>query len=91
MTAKELFLKDKELAAWWVSVCHDDRFERVLLYVRSALMDTQPERTEIKGAETVLAFLATISDNDPDILGLANPGLHHMIDKMPDKTQNPTD
>lgn len=79
MTAKDLFLHDKELATWWASVVHDEKFAKALLYCQNAYMQIKPSSEQINAVIVFTDIILTISDN-PDTnfdLSQINPGLHH--------------
>lgn len=93
MNAKNNFLYDKKLAAWWASIAHDSRFTEVLTHARSAIVETRPERPEVQGAERLIGILETMSDNPESNLEFPSPGLVHNVDTMtapePDQPEEP--
>jgi len=79
------FLRDKELSGWWNGVVQDSRYEKVLTYARSAVVESAPERTELIGMERLLHILGTMSENEPEPFKFPPSGLHHEADKLPTK------
>lgn len=85
MNSKALFLKSKDVPAFWASICGNDNFEIVLTFARSEFAESQPTQDELKGAEKFIQILRTISSNEESNLPFPSAGLIHQIDKMPDK------
>lgn len=86
--AKDLFLKNKDLRAWWTTVLEDERFQTVLLHARSEFLDALPSNEALNGGknyEAILINLGDVPDPGADLLVKANPGLEHFADAMPDK------
>lgn len=90
MTPKEQFLKDKELAKWWASIAHDERFEKALVYCQAQFMQSRPDTAQLSGVLAFIDTLLAISDNAPSDFDLsaANPGMHHDVDQMPKKVED---
>lgn len=88
MNAKNLFLKEKDLAPYWVKIAHDSQFEHVLMFARAEFIETQPTQDEIRGAERFITLLQTLSENEPQFTELPSPGLHHLVDKLPEKPKS---
>jgi len=83
MNIKNSFQSDKDLARWWSAACHDDRFSKVLLYVRSEFLDSGTDATSpegIRGARMFENILLTIADNEETTMRLPGPGLNHDLD-----------
>lgn len=85
MSPKSIFLKDKDLAKWWVSVAHDDRFEKVASFVLAEIALSAPNQPYLEGAKGVLDTMATISDNPVDLLDSVSPGMKHAVESMPER------
>lgn len=85
MTSKEQFLRDKKLAGEWNSITKGETFEKVMLHVRCAMMETAPSREELIGAEHVIHLMSNIAENEAQPFDFPSPGLHHEIDAMPEK------
>jgi hypothetical protein len=91
MTAKETFLEQKELAAWWASISHDARFNQVLLYVRSGFMESNVTTETLTGAKAFEQLLTTISENESKAFQVPPAGLYHDLDDLkPDLAQPKT-
>lgn len=87
---KDLFLKNKDLRAWWTGVLEDERWQTVLLHARSEFLDTLPTNESLTGArnyEGILSNLGDAPDPGSDLLVKANPGLEHFADTMPEKAK----
>lgn len=83
--SKDLFLKDKALAKYWVSIARDDRFARIVTFARGAVMEALPRQEQLQGAEMVIDVLLHIADNPEDAPPFPSPGLIHNIDSKPEK------
>lgn len=97
MNAKTLFLRKEpgkqSLAEWWASICHDERFEVVMVYARAVTMEMRPTQPQIEGAELMLATLLTLPDNEEGYSAFPSPGLVHDLPSkkipMPSTAQPP--
>lgn len=96
MTSTQLLFHRKDpdgkqsLSQWWANIVHDDRFDRVVLFVRAELMERQIPQEQVKGAEMVLGILSTIADNPEEYNDFPSPGLHHHFEKTIKPTQPQT-
>ncbi len=85
-SAKTLFLRKEpgkqSLAEWWVTVCHDDRYQLVCMYARAEMMELRPTQPQMEGAEMMLATMLTLPDNEEVFTPMPGPGLIH---EMPGK------
>jgi hypothetical protein len=77
MNIHDLLKRNSDLAKWWASVVHDDRFEFLSLLVLADLAKAQLPPEELKGATSLLDKLATITDNLDLQTTTPNPGLDH--------------
>ena len=77
MTASELLRQDKDLCGWWVSVAHDDRFDRVIALSRAKLSESAIDQQQMKGANQFILTLRTITDNEDELNEFPTPGLVH--------------
>jgi hypothetical protein len=82
-TAKEQFLRDKQLASDWNIIATGDAWSKVQIFARSSFMETAPSREEMIGANRMLTLLSDLGQNAYDSLPFPNPGLHHNLE--PDK------
>jgi hypothetical protein len=80
---KELFLKDKKLAAQWRSIVNDGLLDLVLLYARGEIVERAPSQEELRGAELMAHTLHELAEVEPTEFEFPNPGLHHDLDRMP--------
>lgn len=80
MIAKQLFLRDKPLAGYWVAIARADDFARVCTYARAELMEGRPTQEQLTGAEMILDVLTRLADNEEPDVPFPSPGLHHNID-----------
>lgn len=85
MDAKALFLRDKDLAKWWVAVAHDSRFEQACAYALVDFLSGPRTADEVQGAKDFINSLGTITDNTVDVLDVVSPGLIHNMESMPEK------
>ena len=85
MSAKDQFLRDKKLSGEWNNIVKGECFEKAMLHVRCALMETGPTREALVGAEHVIHLMEVIAENTEIPFEFPNPGLHHNIDSMPEK------
>lgn len=79
--SKALFQRDKDLAAWWNAIAHDERFAKVLVFVRSDFLDLGLDGQALTGGKAFEAALRAIGENDdarPQFI--ASPGLEHDLD-----------
>lgn len=86
MTAKDLLLRDKELASWWAGISKDERFSKVMTYCQNAFLQFKPDSPQIGAVLAFTEIMLTISEN-PDAnfdLSQANPGLHHNFEQPPE-------
>jgi hypothetical protein len=79
MSGRTLLLWDKELAAWWVSVSHDHRFQQVITLARADMSETVSSVEHLQGANAMLNLLQTFSDGDDSFVPFPSPGLIHRI------------
>lgn len=91
--SKDIFLKDKELVKWWVSVTHNDRFEAILTFARAEIMENRPTQDQMIGSELLIHTLSTLAETEAASFDFPNPGLHHMADsnrpRQEEKTVKP--
>lgn len=85
MNSKKLFFKVKDLAPFWAKIAHDDQFELVLTFARAEFAESQPSSEELRGAERFAGILQTLADNEEGSTPFPSPGLHHHIDKLPER------
>lgn len=56
---QDAFLAEKELATWWNSIVQDSRFDKVLVYARASLSETNPGKEHLEGVNN---FIATMKE-----------------------------
>lgn len=84
MTAsKEIFLRNRELAKWWASITHDNRFTEVATFARAEIMEQRPTQDQMVGAELLIHTLSTLPEGEANPFEFPTPGLHHQSDKPP--------
>lgn len=81
MTAKEVFLRDKELAGRWSGFINGPDAPRVFA-IADAMIINDGEFTQemIRGARRYRAILETLCDEEEDALPLPKSGLVHDFD-----------
>jgi hypothetical protein len=79
MTARETFLKEKDLAAWWSQVAHDPRFDLVGVFARAQLMAKEPIKEVTSGGEQMLNILSTMADAEDSGAEFPSSGYRHEI------------
>jgi hypothetical protein len=79
--AKELFCRKEpgkqSLAEWWVSICHDARFQQVLVFARADAAQLLPTREQLDGAEKMIRTLLTLAEGEEPDVPWPSPGLQH--------------
>ena len=83
MTASDLLHRDKPLSEWWISVCHDSRFDQVVALARAKLAESPLEREQMTGANKAIETLRTITDGDEGGAEFPTPGLIHNFTEHP--------
>ena len=87
MGGKTILMGDKELAKWWVSVTHDDRFETICALARAELFEMNPPPDQVKGANIIIDTLTHFADSTIDgARKFPTPGLVH---QMPERKTLP--
>lgn len=76
---KTEFQRDKELVKWWVSVVKDDRFDKMMVFVRSAMSELFLTDVQWTGAKKVLNVLTDLVEPDPSPSQIPSPGLIHQL------------
>lgn len=84
-TAKELFLKNKELREKWAAVAHADWFGEVLVFARSVCMDNKPTAEKIMGMLEFESALLSICDEQVVSVEYPSSGIRHDIDRTSKK------
>lgn len=83
MATRDALLKEPELVKWWVTVCHDDRFEKLMTYAFGIVIESAPTRDQLIGMKLLEHALSTMTDNDPAPFSFPTPGLEHDPDRVP--------
>lgn len=80
-SARALFCRKEpgkqSLAEWWVTICHDPRFEQVLVFARADAAQLLPTREQMDGAEKMLRTLLTLAEGEEPDVDWPTPGLQH--------------
>jgi hypothetical protein len=76
-TGKDILLKNKPLAEWWISVANDNRFSEVIALVRSDLCFNPWGREEFSAANSALNALAQIVASDRVSTEMPKSGIIH--------------
>lgn len=85
--SKDLFLKDKTLAAAWRATAGSENFEKVLTYARSEIARKGPTQEEFRGCELMAHTLLTLADAEESDFVFPSPGLVHYTDSMPKRPE----
>ena len=80
MTAKELFLQNKELAKWWAGIANDVRFDQVMLHAAAITLEGCPSPDQRMGVIFLKEVLLTLSEPESGPPLFAQPGLKHELD-----------
>jgi len=63
MIGRDLLIKNKELAKWWVQITHDERFDQVIALVLAELAESCNSWERLRGGNESLNLLKRITDN----------------------------
>jgi hypothetical protein len=85
MQAKEQFIAQKELAAWWSSISNDTRFDTMMLFAGNVAFEACPSSEQRDGILRFKEILLTLSQPDAAPVSFAKTGLIHDLDR-PRKT-----
>jgi hypothetical protein len=85
MQAKEQFIAQKELAAWWSSVSSDTRFDTMMLFAGNVAFEACPSAEQREGILRFKEILLTLSQPNSAPVSFAKTGLIHDLDR-PRKT-----
>lgn len=77
MNGANLLRRNKELAYWWVSVIHDDRFDQVIALARAEMAEEGLETEKLLGANHAFNLIQTMTDNADYANEFPSPGLDH--------------
>ncbi len=80
-SSKSIFLKDSDLLKWWISIIHDDRFNKIKTFTRASLMEARPSGEQLIGCELALSTLEDLIESDSTPFGIidAKAGLDHNL------------
>jgi hypothetical protein len=81
MNPKAVFLEDKELVKWWVSVVHDSRFDKVCTLAMASLATQKPPSGHLEGSLAFVDILVTFPEPVPTAAHFPSPGLVHDLPK----------
>ena len=91
--AKTLFQRKEpgkqSLAEWWVTVCHDERFQMVCMHARADAFEEKMPYEQLVGAGKMLEKLATFADNEETFETMPGPGLVHVMPTKAPYTRTP--
>ena len=79
MNACELLRSDKKLTEWWVSVCHDSRFDLVMALCRSHLGEKPIDYAQMTGVNLFIDALRTITEGETNSTEFPSAGLIHLF------------
>jgi hypothetical protein len=85
LQAKEQFIAQKELAAWWSSISNDTRFDTMMLFAGNVAFEACPSSEQRDGILRFKEILLTLSQPDAASISFAKTGLIHDLDR-PRKT-----
>ncbi len=79
MNTKTLFQRDEPLCNFWLAVCKQDNFEKVLAYAMAELFDESMTSEELAGAKKLKQKLMSIADLPDEVgsLAMVSSGLEH--------------
>lgn len=80
MNAKNQFIANKDLAAWWGIIANDARFDAVLLHASAATLESCPSAEQREGVLFLKETLLTLSQPDAEAPKFAQPGLKHDLE-----------
>ncbi len=92
---KTLFQRDEALCNFWLAVCKQDNFEKVLAYTMAELFDENMTSEELTGAKKLKQKLLTIADLEVESGGLSqvSSGIEHDVlgayQKLKDEKNKP--
>lgn len=86
MTGREILISNKPLCQWWVSVCHDPRFDVLVTLVKSHLAETAESWDALKGANAALNLLGSITDGHETAAPIPSSGIIHDFMNVPHGT-----
>lgn len=84
---QEIFLKDIELAKWWNGVVQDSRFDKVMVYARAAVVETNPEKAHLEGISKFVEVLNTLPTPGNAPIAFPSSGLIHGAEPFPPKPE----
>jgi hypothetical protein len=88
MTSKDLFIQDKDLAAWWSNIANSGNFDRVIQALKGLALETCPNDEQRAGVLFAIDALLTISQPDAPAVAFSQPGLSHNLEPK-DRTLKP--
>ncbi len=78
MNQKTLFQRDEPLCQFWLAVCKQDSFEKVLAYAMAELFDESMTSEELAGAKKLKQKLMAIADLPEETgMSMVSSGLEH--------------
>lgn len=84
---QDAFLAEKELATWWNSIVQDSRFDKVLVYARASLSETNPGKEHLEGVNNFIATLKEMPISNTPTYTFPPSGLVHGGEKLPVRPQ----
>jgi len=79
-SAKELFLRDKELCAYLHSFVATDMFQKCLTFAKAEMLARNPTSENLKGMGEFISILCSLSDDEATPTTFTVSGLRHDID-----------
>lgn len=90
MTASQsAFQRKKELAEFWATVSRNPDFTEVLVYARSAMVESGMTFEQMVGANRFLSILMGLCDATKEQTEMPSPGLVHDITGLISKVRSP--
>ena len=86
---QDAFLAEKELASWWNSIVQDSRFDKVLVYARASLSETNPGHDQLEGVNNFVATLKEMPIPATSSVVFPPSGLIHGGEKLPVRPEQP--
>jgi hypothetical protein len=78
--AKEVFMRDKELAGVWSGFTHGPHAPRVFAFADAIMMNSGVDIAEMRGAIRYKSILQSLADVDDSVAAIPTSGLRHDLD-----------
>tara|TARA_R110000868_G_C10836399_1_gene759728 strand:+ start:346 stop:630 length:285 start_codon:yes stop_codon:yes gene_type:complete len=87
--SKAAFQRNKELADLWAGVSRCPGFDEVLIYARSAMVESGMTWEQMQGANRLISIMKSLCDAEEAPSDLPTPGLVHDIPGLISKVRAP--